>query len=95
MQSTRAGLVEPKRFELIDVELAPGPGEVLVEVAACGICSSELPVYTGQRPVDKPAFLGHEGGRHGGRAGCWRYRAQGRRSGYRGNLAGVCHLHGR
>ena len=61
MQSTRAGLVEPKRFELIDVELAPGPGEVLVEVAACGICSSELPVYTGQRPVDKPAFLGHEG----------------------------------
>lgn len=61
MQSTRAGLVEPKRFELIDVELAPGPGEVLVEVSACGICSSEIPVYTGDRPVDMPAFLGHEG----------------------------------
>ncbi len=61
MRSTRAGLVEPKRFELIDVELAPGPGEVLVEVSACGICSSEIPVYTGDRPVDMPAFLGHEG----------------------------------
>ncbi|MDE2703346.1 MAG: alcohol dehydrogenase catalytic domain-containing protein [Chloroflexota bacterium] len=61
MQSTRAGLVEPKRFELIDVDLAPGPGEVLVEVSACGICSSEIPVYTGDRPVDMPAFLGHEG----------------------------------
>ncbi len=61
MRSTRAGLVEPRRFELIDVELAPGPGEVLVEVAACGICSSEIPVYTGDRPVDMPAFIGHEG----------------------------------
>ena len=61
MRCTRAGLVEPKRFELIDVELTPGPGEVLVEVAASGICSSEIPVYTGERPVDMPAFIGHEG----------------------------------
>ncbi len=61
MQTTRAALVAPRQFELVPIDLVPGPGEVLVEVAACGICSSELPVYTGDRQVEYPAYLGHEG----------------------------------
>src|SRR5215217_922505 len=41
----------------------PGPGEVLVEVAAAGICGSDLEVLDGQRPaayVDYPVVPGHE-----------------------------------
>jgi len=41
----------------------PGPGEVLVEVAAAGICGSDLEVLDGQRPaayVGYPVVPGHE-----------------------------------
>jgi threonine dehydrogenase-like Zn-dependent dehydrogenase len=41
----------------------PGPGEVLVEVAAAGICGSDLEVLGGRRPaayVDYPVVPGHE-----------------------------------
>jgi threonine dehydrogenase-like Zn-dependent dehydrogenase len=31
-------------------EPVPGPGEVLVEVAAAGICGSDLEVLDGRRP---------------------------------------------
>jgi threonine dehydrogenase-like Zn-dependent dehydrogenase len=44
-------------------EPAPGPGEVLVEVAAAGICGSDLEVLDGRRPaayVDYPVVPGHE-----------------------------------
>src|SRR5829696_4493050 len=42
---------------------APGPGEVLVEVAAAGICGSDLEVLDGRRPaayVGYPVVPGHE-----------------------------------
>ena len=39
----------------------PGPGEVLVRVAACGICASDLHVVDGTTPAgDLPMILGHE-----------------------------------
>jgi alcohol dehydrogenase len=38
----------------------PGPGEVLVEVAAAGICHSDLSVINGTRPWPAPLVLGHE-----------------------------------
>jgi threonine dehydrogenase-like Zn-dependent dehydrogenase len=41
----------------------PGPGEVLVEVAAAGICGSDLELLDGRRPaayVDYPVVPGHE-----------------------------------
>lgn len=60
MKAIQAGLVEPRRFELIDTDLSPGPGEVLIEIASCGICSSEIPRYTGEKLDDPPLFLGHE-----------------------------------
>jgi len=44
-----------------DVELtAPGPGEVLVEIAAAGLCHSDLSVINGTRPWPIPIVLGHE-----------------------------------
>ncbi len=43
------------------VELAPpGPGEVLVRVAAAGLCHSDLSVIDGNRPRPLPMVLGHE-----------------------------------
>lgn len=37
-----------------------GPGEVLVEVAACGVCHSDLHVMDGDMPLVEPRTLGHE-----------------------------------
>ena len=44
-----------------EVELdGPGPGEVLVEVAAAGLCHSDLSAIAGVRPRAIPAVAGHE-----------------------------------
>lgn len=51
-----------KRLELCDVDVAtPGPGEVLVRMAAGGVCHSDLHAMTGHLVVALPAILGHEG----------------------------------
>jgi len=49
------------RVEEID-EPEPGPGEVLVDVAACGICGSDLHFYREGFPYtdERPVTLGHE-----------------------------------
>jgi alcohol dehydrogenase len=48
-------------LEVTDVELAPpGPGELLVEVKAAGLCHSDLSVINGSRPRPLPMVLGHE-----------------------------------
>ena len=45
-----------------DVELGPpGPGEVLVEVRAAGVCHSDLHPARGDWPIRTPIVLGHEG----------------------------------
>ncbi|MEU0088380.1 Zn-dependent alcohol dehydrogenase [Streptomyces sp. NPDC006274] len=45
-----------------DLEIrAPGPGEVLVEIAAAGLCHSDLSVVDGTIPFPVPVVLGHEG----------------------------------
>jgi alcohol dehydrogenase len=44
-----------------EVELAPpGPGEVLIRIAAAGLCHSDLSVINGNRPRPMPMVLGHE-----------------------------------
>ena len=44
-----------------ELELAdPGPGEVLVRVAAAGLCHSDVSVIDGSRPRPLPMVLGHE-----------------------------------
>ena len=43
------------------VDLAPpGPGEVLIRIAAAGVCHSDLSVINGTRPRPVPMVLGHE-----------------------------------
>ncbi|MGF6527864.1 zinc-dependent alcohol dehydrogenase family protein [Variovorax sp. PvP013] len=44
-----------------EVDLAPpGPGEVLIQVVAAGLCHSDLSVINGDRPRPMPMALGHE-----------------------------------
>jgi alcohol dehydrogenase, propanol-preferring len=53
-------------LEIEEVERpSPGPGEVLIEVEACGVCHSDLHVADGDwaqfaKIVKKPLILGHE-----------------------------------
>ncbi|WP_428954036.1 alcohol dehydrogenase catalytic domain-containing protein [Streptomyces sp. cg35] len=45
-----------------DLEIRdPGPGEVLVGIAAAGLCHSDLSVIDGTIPFPRPVVLGHEG----------------------------------
>lgn len=45
-----------------ELDLAePGPGEVLVEMEAAGVCHSDLSVVDGNRARPVPMLLGHEG----------------------------------
>ena len=49
-------------LEIGDIELdPPGPGEVLVQMRAAGLCHSDLSVIDGNRPRPMPMVLGHEG----------------------------------
>lgn len=50
---------EPLRRDQVTVA-APKPGEVLVEVAACGVCHTDLHVIKDEVAFPKPAVLGHE-----------------------------------
>ena len=38
----------------------PGPGEVLIEVSACGICRTDIHVLDGEVPANYPVVPGHE-----------------------------------
>ena len=50
-----------KPLVVTEVDLAgPGPGEVLVKIAAAGLCHSDLSVIDGTRPRPLPMVLGHE-----------------------------------
>ncbi|HEX5261801.1 MAG TPA: Zn-dependent alcohol dehydrogenase [Gaiellales bacterium] len=49
-------------LRVVDLELAePGPGEVLVRLAASGVCSDDLNVLDGTVEVPCPVVPGHEG----------------------------------
>jgi alcohol dehydrogenase len=50
---------QPLKIEELDLD-GPGPGEVLVEVKAAGLCHSDLSVIDGARPRPLPMALGHE-----------------------------------
>jgi propanol-preferring alcohol dehydrogenase len=40
---------------------SPGPNQVLIEVAACGVCRTDLHIFDGELPHPKlPLILGHE-----------------------------------
>src|SRR4051794_32144375 len=65
MKTTAAVLVEPGRpLELADLDIpALKPGQVLVEVAFCGVCHTQILEARGHRGRDPylPHCLGHEG----------------------------------
>jgi alcohol dehydrogenase len=61
----QAGLPPPyaqsKPLEIMELDLSPpGRGEVLVKMAAAGLCHSDLSVIDGSRPRPVPMALGHE-----------------------------------
>ena len=61
----RAAVLEefgaPLAVQEVDLA-APGPGEVLVRLEACGVCHTDLYTASGADPSGyAPAVLGHEG----------------------------------
>ena len=60
----RAALVEAAGQPLVvrdDIEIAdPGPGQVRVKVAHCGVCHSDVSIADGTFPSAVPIVLGHE-----------------------------------
>ena len=38
----------------------PGPNEVVIKVAYCGVCMTDVHMYTGSVPVKTPRIMGHE-----------------------------------
>jgi Zn-dependent alcohol dehydrogenase len=63
MKHARAAVLDapgaPLRLATVEVG-APGPGEVLVRVDACGVCRSDRHVQMTGETVTLPAVLGHE-----------------------------------
>lgn len=49
----------PVSVETVELD-SPGPGEVLVKIAAAGLCHSDLSIINGDRPRPMPMVLGHE-----------------------------------
>jgi S-(hydroxymethyl)glutathione dehydrogenase / alcohol dehydrogenase len=65
MISTRAALLygpgEDYKIDTVTLD-DPGPGEVLVEIRACGLCHSDEHVRSGDLPLPHyPVICGHEG----------------------------------
>lgn len=58
----RPGALPAAPLELVEVPApVPGPGEVLVEVAACGVCRTDLQLCTGDLPAHQlPVVPGHQ-----------------------------------
>jgi L-iditol 2-dehydrogenase len=56
-----AVLSAPQRIDLVDQAVAdPGPGQLLLRVANCGVCASELDMWEGKAAIDYPRLIGHE-----------------------------------
>ena len=51
---------QPLVVEEVELE-PPGPGELLIEIAAAGLCHSDLSAIEGVRPRPLPIVIGHEG----------------------------------
>ncbi|WP_179214216.1 alcohol dehydrogenase catalytic domain-containing protein, partial [Paraburkholderia caledonica] len=49
----------PLRIDEVDLA-PPGADEVLIKIAAAGLCHSDLSVINGDRPRPMPMALGHE-----------------------------------
>ena len=65
MQNLRAAVFvgpnKPLEFHELTISSTPGPQEVLVKLAASGVCHSDLHVIDGEWESPAPMVLGHEG----------------------------------
>ena len=62
MKTRAAVMFEPGRLDLRELELEElQPGEVLVRMAAVGVCGTDLHSYKGEWDRPTPIVLGHEG----------------------------------
>ena len=64
MKAKSLWYTKPRTVEVRDVEVgSPGPHEVLVKVAACGVCTWDLFIFSGgfQEYREFPFYFGHEG----------------------------------
>lgn len=50
----------PLVVEEVEID-PPGPGEIMIEVVAAGLCHSDLSTIENQRPRPLPIVIGHEG----------------------------------
>ena len=56
-----AELAGVEEYQIVEVEVPrPAAGELLVEVAVCGVCASELDAWSGRVSPDLPVRNGHE-----------------------------------
>src|ERR1700716_4323660 len=64
MTQTVRGVISRKKgdpVEVVDVVIPdPGPGEVVVDVIACGVCHTDLTYRDGGINDEFPFLLGHE-----------------------------------
>src|SRR4029450_10930237 len=63
MQMMRAAILEraPGGVHVEEIPMpAPGGGEVLVKVSACGVCHTDLHVMKAEVAFPTPAVMGHE-----------------------------------
>src|SRR4029453_17576404 len=63
MEITAAVLREagaPMSVETVELD-DPRPTEIVVEIAGCGVCHTDLSFRDGSWPYPLPAVLGHEG----------------------------------
>jgi len=57
----RAAVLDAGAVELVTLPLRePGPGELLVRVRACALCTWEVRTFTGSEPAARPLLGGHE-----------------------------------
>ena len=56
-----ARLLNIRDLQLVDTDIpTPGPGEIIIKVAAAGICGTDRHLYHGEFPGRTPVTLGHE-----------------------------------
>ena len=54
-------LQAPRTFQIVEADIPqPAANEVLIRVAACGVCTSEMEAWTGGGGQQYPRWLGHE-----------------------------------
>ncbi|HEX4439250.1 MAG TPA: zinc-dependent alcohol dehydrogenase family protein [Thermoanaerobaculia bacterium] len=61
MRLDRAGPIATSRLSLVDAPVPePGPGEVSIDVEACGVCRTDLHIAEGEVQAPLPRILGHQ-----------------------------------